>query len=345
MGSASRSLLDMRRRGVRRGLVIAVLGVTAVDAGSFPPSLHGFGLILVLILAAIDLMLIASVGGLPFVRTRSLDERERALRDRAFRLGFRMLGLALVVMIVVWIAGLILSAEVFGVASPGELDAGMSGRLLIGIVEVLVMMPTLVMAWGDVEVHPAGIDLIASPVRRSRVPRARWVIIPVIVAVWMLGVSVLPAQDAVASSTFSQSVGAPSNATCAQFVSGRIVGLEFGAIVGMRVEVCWNGVDAFVYGDSSDPLPPSELAEFGTAGGPVSSADVDPTDPMLTACGGDDNDDFATLVVTCSATIDSAGTLHYTEHARVSPLPFAFGARDITLSLVVTKDGVVTERP
>jgi hypothetical protein len=343
-GSSVRSLLDARRRGVRRVLVVAILFITGLAAGAFPPSLHGFGVIVVLILAALDLVLIGSVGGLPFVRTRSLDERERALRDRAYRVGFRMLGLALVLMIVLWIAGSILSAVVLGFGSAGELDAGIHGRTLIALAELLVMMPRLVMAWGDVDVNTASIDLMTASVDRSGLLGTRWLIIPLIVVVWVLGVTLLPAQDAVASSNYTSSISV-AGASCAQFVSGRIIGLQFGATIGMRVEVCWNGVDAFVFGDSSDPLPASQLAKYGTYGGPVASADVDPSDPTLTACGGDDSDDFAALVVTCSATIDGAGTLHYREHARVAPLPFSLGARDLTLTLVVTKTGAVTARP
>jgi hypothetical protein len=63
------------------------------------------------------------------------------------------------------------------------------------------------------------------------------------------------------------------------------------------------------------------------------------------SCGADNLDDFATVSATsCTGVIDSAGTLHYSVHARVSA-PFGIGQRDVTLMLVVDRNGHVFERP
>jgi hypothetical protein len=99
-----------------------------------------------------------------------------------------------------------------------------------------------------------------------------------------------------------------------------VVGAGFGGIVGLR-----------------SPPPPGVI--------PAELAGMPPI-PDLTACGADNQDDFATVSGTrCTAITDPAGTLHYTVHARVAPLPFGIAARDVALTLVVTRDGRVLEAP
>jgi hypothetical protein len=332
--------LNLASLPLRRGLVVSAVAITAIVASAFPPSLHGFGPVAVFALIVVDLALVASVEAVPFARGVSLDERERALRDRAYRLGFRLLGLAFAVLVVLWIIGSILSAEVVGAGSSGELDAGISGRLLVAVIELLTMMPTFVLAWGHVDV--AGRGQVREDSRR--LPWMAWLVIPAMILAWILDVVLVPAQAAVAS-TLSVSSTSLQGASCAHFVGGRVIGAEFGATVGLRVEACWNGVDAFVFGDPSFPLPSSALARLGEPGSPMPPQYADPAIPSLTECGGDDNDDFAAVSVVCTATIDPAGTLHYTERAHVTPLPFSLGQRNVTLTLVVTKDGTVTARP
>lgn len=73
---------------------------------------------------------------------------------------------------------------------------------------------------------------------------------------------------------------------------------------------------------------------------------LDPAQPDLTACGADNLEDFATVLRTiCSGAIDANGTLHYVVHARVSPLPLLIGQGDVTLTLVVDRNGRVLEQP
>ena len=173
-----------------------------------------------------------------------------------------------------------------------------------------------------------------------------WLAPPAVAAAWLVLLAVGPEQTAAASrnsSSFSL-----QGASCAPFAGGRIVGTEFGATVGMRVGVCWNGHDAFVYGDPNIPLPPSAIAALempqGVDLGPGGS-NANPAQLDITSCGADNLDDFATVSATsCTAVIDSTGTLHYTVHARVSA-PFGIGQHDVTLSLVVDRNGHVLERP
>jgi len=298
----------------RRILVVAVLAICAFLA-AYPGSLHGAGIAAALALAAGDAALVRATGGLAFARTRSLDERQAALRDLAYRRGFRLLGLAIVLVIVLGyasdVAGFFLMAR--GPAGVNQLDTGLAARFLVAGLELLVMMPTLVIAWSQRE--PADDDPAPAAQRPLGAPALA---VPAILAAWLAAVAWAPVQTAAPSA--GTSIGADSpGSVCRHFAAGHTYGAGFGATVGMRVEVCWNGRQAFV-----DPDP----------------------DRMVTACGADDVQDFAVVSgVRCDATVDGTGTLHYTVRARVSPLPLSIGARDVILRLAVTRDGAVLERP
>ncbi|MBV8194591.1 MAG: hypothetical protein JOY80_03600 [Candidatus Dormibacteraeota bacterium] len=342
----------IQQRGLRRRLVLATLAISAFTAVTVSGSLHGFGIAIVLVLASLDIILIHSTDGLAFARTRSLDERQRALRDRAYRLGFRLFGLAVILLMVlsVVISALALITGQIGGIGPGftQLDEGVPGHTLVAVAELVLMMPTLVIAWVD----PGGTDAAATVTvvgsRRRARPYAAWLALPLLTGAWLGAALALPAQRAAAGTGFILDDSFPG-ATCRHFVDGAIVGAEFGATVGLRVEVCWNHTDAFVVGDSQIPLPASALhgiAASAPAGVSVPPNFVNPADPSLTLCAADSSGDFAAVASTeCTATIDASGTLHYTVYAAIAPLPFSVGARAITLSLVVDRDGRVIAQP
>jgi hypothetical protein len=338
-GSARRTLL--RQRGVRRALVIAIVVLTTILASSLPASLEGLGIVAVLVLVAMDVMAVVATDALAFVRGAVLDERERANRDRAYRRGFRILGLALVLTLLVATVGAqVATATSAGSQSPSELNAGIVGRVVVAILNLLVMMPTLVLVWADAVPADDGAAATTSHSTRLRAGAA-WLLLPAILAVWVVDVATAPSTAAWASDTFVEGFSM-SGATCTHVVSGRIVGLEFGAIVGLRAEVCWNGVDAFVVGDPTVPLPASAIARLNPPGGGIPAQYLDPADPQATLCGAESNGDFAVLSPpVCTAVIDPTGTLHYTVRARLTPLPFGIAAGDVRVNLVVTRAGVV----
>jgi hypothetical protein len=80
---------------------------------------------------------------------------------------------------------------------------------------------------------------------------------------------------------------------------------------------------------------------------PPGAAEINPFgDRTLTACGADNVEDFAVVSGTrCAVTTGTDGTLRYTVRARVLPLPFGIGARDVSMRLVVTPAGRVLEQP
>jgi hypothetical protein len=153
-----------------------------------------------------------------------------------------------------------------------------------------------------------------------------------VVAAWLVAVLAAPAQTAPSSHNFDVGGSPAAGATCNHFATGRVVGAQFGATVGMRVEVCWNGRQAFVAGDPSVPLP--------------AGVNADPNDPFLTACGADNQDDFAVVsTMSCTAATDASGTLRYVVSARVSALPLPVATREVRMSLVVGRNGTVLQQP
>ena len=333
----------LRSRRVRRALVVAVLVLTASLGSSLPPSLHGTGVIVLVALCALDVLLVEATARLAFTR-RPLDERESAWRDAAYRRGFRLLGLALLVAVLL---GILSSYVWFSVSAgaPGtgplyrELDNVVTGRGLAAILELLVMSPTLVLAWSIPDAPESG---------RSASRRRRLLVGCTAVAVvvgWVLLVDLSPVQAVGPGvNANGSSTSGPPGSSCRHFVGGRLVGAGFGATVGLRVEVCWNGTAAFVWGDPSLPLPASVQAALGVPeGAPPDFGN--PDFAFLTACGADTVDDFATVTQTCSAVTDAAGTLHYAVHAHVTMLPGGLGDRDVAVVLTVDRRGAVIAAP
>jgi hypothetical protein len=326
-------------RGARRALVLAALLVCGFLVSGFPRSLHGAGMAPVLVLAVLGVVLIRATGGLAFARARTLDERQTQLRDVAYRRAFRLLGLAMVIVLVLAFLGdylpfvLAPRSQVAPGWFPPQVDSGIGGRFLVAVLGLLVMMPTFVIAWMETD-RPRGdpADGDRTVTARRRLPSTSVVLLAIAVASWVLGVARAPSQTAAASRNFSVDSERPGS-VCRHFATGRIIGAEFGATVGMRVEVCWNGRQAFVVGDPR--IPPPDPAQNDPRG-----------EPMLTACGADNTEDFAVVSgTTCTAKTDRDGTLHYDVRARVSALPLSIGARVVDMSLVVTRNGRILAQP
>ncbi|HEY2705723.1 MAG TPA: hypothetical protein VGL20_18745 [Candidatus Dormibacteraeota bacterium] len=318
----------MIRRRNRRLLVLVTLALVTLLGSALPGSLRGLGIVPTLALTVVGAVLVRATGGLAFARGRRLDERQAQRRDRAHRRGFRLLGLAVVLLLVVWSVSTGIATG-SGHDTFSQLDNGLAARVIVALLGLVVMMPTLVLAWTEPDaVEETG----AKPA-----PLRPLLAVPAIAAAWLLAVVAAPAQTAAASGDVSVGGLTVTGLSCRHVATGRVIGAQFGATVGLRAEVCWNGRQAFIVGDPSTPPPAGAIPN-----------DVLPpfAEPDLTACGADSRDDFAAVTgIRCTATTDPRGTLHYTVHARVAPLPLGIAARDVALSLVVARDGTVLEVP
>jgi hypothetical protein len=326
-------------RSMRRVAVIAVAAITALLASALP--LHGFGVVVVVALAGLDILLLQATAWLAYRRGSGLDERQTALRDLAYRRGFRWIGMAVLLLFLVWFLSLVAITSGGSGGAPGTaIDSGIAGRILVAMVELLIMMPTCVIAWRK-DGAPEAEGVAAGWEQARHRGWAPWLPLPTIIAAWLVVVTLAPPQS-VPHGSISVSGGGGSNWTYHEFGGGTMIGAEFGASVGLRAYVCWNGTDAFVWGNPNLPLPASLNRSFK----PFTAREFDAAQPFETACGTDNISDFASVgPTTCTVRIDAAGTMRYTVSARVSPLPFGIASREVSVDLVVTRTGKVLEQP
>jgi hypothetical protein len=317
-----------------RGLVILGCLIWVILASTYPRQLHGTGILLTLLLAGVDVMLGVVTGWLAFRRTDDLDERQAVLRDHSYRLAFRLVGVGVLLMVALVYAGFFAPNPEVNSSQP-YLPNGLAARQLVAFLELLVIVPTAVIAWID----PIDHEEVAERFRgwRTWTPA---LLIPVIAAGWLLAVAVLPVQ-LVTRSQVPDSGFSLSGASCGRYLAAKDVGSVFGGSIRLQAEVCWDGKNAFVFGDPSlqtpmgvvpMPVPADQLAAPLTM----------PSLPGLTNCTTRNADtDFVAVTETCTEQIDANGTMRLTVQGRVSPLPGGFGARDEQLRLIVTRDGKV----
>jgi hypothetical protein len=301
--------------------VILVSLCWLVVASGLPYSLAGTGIIVLLALVALDAVLGVTTGWLAFAPAARLDERQTALRNRAYRIGFRLVGAGVLVIFVLYFAGNILQAIIMDgqIRLPSD---GFSARTVLAIVELLVIAPTVVIAW----LLPAESD-------SAEGYPARWLplaAVPAVATVWLIAILAAPLQLTTVA-TIPDNSFSMSDARCGHFSAVDRVAAGFGGGARLEAEVCWNGQQAFTYGDPSLPHPASLPAE-----------EFSRPYPGLTRCAPMALDtDFGNVVEHCSIQIDADGTMHLILRGRVSPLPGGFGVRDVQLRLVVTRDGKV----
>jgi len=132
---------------MRRVAVTAVAALTALLASALP--LHGFGIVVVVALAGLDILLLQATGWLAFRRGPGLDERQTAVRDLAYRRGFRWIGPAVLLLWLVWFLSYVAVMAGSSVSAGDASDGGIAGRVLVGMAELVIMMPTCVVAWRE----------------------------------------------------------------------------------------------------------------------------------------------------------------------------------------------------
>lgn len=318
-----RSPADVRatRPSINRALVAILVVFWLVVAAQFPYSLHGAGILVLLALVGLDALLGVTTGWLAFQPTSRLDERQRALRDRAYRMAFRLVGAGVVLMLGLYIAGVILYS-IMNAGPPAATSDGFSARTILAIVELLIITPTGVVAW-----------LLPSDSESGDRRPARWLpllVVPAVALVWVTGVLSAPMQSTMVARTPDTGF-MMGGATCGHFGAVRRLAAGFGGAVRLEAEVCWNGQQAFAFGDPALPRPLSVPPEEFSM--PL---------PGLTSCATLPLDtDFGRVVEQCTGQIDADGTLHIDLSGQVSPLPGGFLARDVQIRLVVTADGRV----
>ncbi|HEV3096371.1 MAG TPA: hypothetical protein VG104_04420 [Candidatus Dormibacteraeota bacterium] len=318
-----------RRWSTTRIGVVLLAACWLLLASSLPASLHGTGIVIVLALLALDLALGVTTDWLAFLPTSRLDERQAALRDRAYRVAFRLVAVGVLLMVVFTIVGAIAAGD--NLQNVNAVPDAISPRHLMAFLELLLVAPTAVIAW--LQDGEPGSEL-------GR-PQAWWplLLVPLLAGTWFAAVQVLPAQ--VVTTRGMNGTFEASGASCDHFAAEKSVAGGLGGTARLKVEVCWDGQHAWAFGDPSlhtpmdivpSPVPASELVS------PLSM----PSLRDLTSCAPRDPDgDFVGVSESCTQQIGPDGTMRLIVHGSITPLPSGVGRRDVQIQLVVDANGRV----
>jgi len=318
-----------RRWSTSRIGVLLLAACWLLLASSLPASLHGTGIVIVLAILALDLALGVMTDWLAFLTTSRLDERQAALRDRAYRVAFRLVAVGVLLMLVLTIIGAIAAGD--NLQNVNAVPDAISARHLLAFLELLLVAPTAVIAW--LEAGESG----SEPHRLE----AWWplVLVPLLAATWFVVVQVLPAQ--VVTTRGMNGMFEASGASCDHFAAEKSVAGGLGGTARLKVEVCWDGQHAWAFGDPSLHTPMDIVPSPVPAGELVSPLSM-PSLRDLTSCAPRDPDsDFVNVSEWCTQQIGADGTMRLTVHGRFSPLPGNVASRDVQIQLVVSRDGKV----
>jgi hypothetical protein len=318
-----------RRWSTLRIGVLLVAGCWLLLASSLPASLHSTGLVIVLALLALDLALGVTTDWLAFLPTSRLDERQATLRDRAYRVAFRLVAVGVLLMVVFTIVGAIAAGD--NLQNLNAVPDAISSRHLLAFLELLVVAPTAVIAWLQ----------DGEPGSERRRLQAWWplLLVPLLAATWFVAVQVLPAQ--VITTRGMNGMFEASGASCDHFAAEKTVAGGLGGTARLKVEVCWDGQHAWAFGDPSLHTPMDIVPSPVPAGEFVSPLSM-PSLRDLTSCAPRDPDsDFVEVSEWCTQQIGADGTMRLTVYGRFSPLPGGVAARDVQIQLVVSRDGKV----
>jgi hypothetical protein len=318
-----------RRWSTSRISVVLLAACWLLLASSLPASLHGTGIVLVLALVVLDLALGVTTDWLAFLPTSRLDERQATLRDRAYRVAFRLVAVGVLLMVAFTIVGAIAAGD--NLQNVNAVPDAISPRHLLAFLELLLVAPTAVVAW--LQDDESGSE--------RRPLRAWWpiVLVPLLAGAWLIAVQVLPVQVV---TTRGQNGGFSAyGANCDHFAVEKSVVAGLGGIARLKVEVCWDGQHAWAFGDPSLHTP-TNIMPSPVPADQLTSPYSMPTLADLTSCAPRDPDsDFVIVSESCTQQIGADGTMRLIGHGRFAPLPGGAGARDVEIQLVVSKDGKV----
>lgn len=296
------------RRAVRRGVVVGLLAVCAalVAVGALPGSLaSGSFLFLLLLLVLLNVALGQATLRMATAPATAVDERQEALRNRAHTIAYALLAVV--------VGGSLAIGQLAGPVTRSWVTSALtSGGAAVALLELLFVLPGMVVAWLEPDHVPAeagtsGVD------GRGRLALAMLAVTIVWPVVLSLGVVVLPVRT---TSWESPAVFANGADRCRELMASAEVGMGVGARIPVHGAACWDGQRAHQsWGfNASDCLIGSGL--------------------MVTS-----------TLAECTRTTDAEGTLRFTYGTTVRPSLLPFLSRDVTVRVVVDRDGRVVRLP
>jgi hypothetical protein len=311
------------RRSVRRVLVVLIgavcLGLVTVTTSPTPTASAPswlFGLLLVLVV--LNVALGTATDRVASAPDTSVDERQEALRNRAHRLAY--------VILAVVVGGTIVVADVASPQSRAWLGSSLGGGGLFVFLELLFVLPAMVLAFIDPGYQPADIrDLKATRTRNRRARLAALLLaltiaVPVVLSV---GLVVIPVRTTATVQRPSDAPGAPpppgtpaAARSCKEFLATRDAGIGVEVRLTLHAEACWDGrraVETFGMNASDCLMASSTMAIVTTT--------------------------------RCARTTSADGTLSFVYSSDVASAISPFLHRQITLEVVVDRNGTVERFP
>lgn len=219
----------------------------SLPSGTF----HDWALFLLAVLLILNVALRHGTRRLAVADERTLDERQRAVRNQAYRLAYRVIAAAF---------GIPLWLAFFGGDSPKTwlTHAAANGGLVVFYLELLYLLPTAIIAW----MEPDHVE-IERPVcwRPTQWQRVSAVLVTMLVGLMVWSIGVVFANS---SSSSHHRVVVPAlrgaktrPVPCAYFRATKQVGYGVEGTVQFAAEICWNGKRVWqVWGlNRSDCLP------------------------------------------------------------------------------------------
>jgi hypothetical protein len=294
------------RQLVRRVLVVVLVPICLLlilvqDAGT--------GVLLVLLLLADNLVLRRATQRLAVAPEAALDEREVAVRNRAYRLAYRLLAVAFGIPL--WLLFLTAASDPSWI-----LDDVSNGGLVITSLELLFFLPTAIIAWIEpdmpeaepIEWHLTGQQKVAASLLLTLI------FVPVL---WSIGVAFAGHSSSYRHVDFRNVPFGPGKrlASCEYFGATKQVRAGIGAQIRLSADLCWNGKQVW--------------QEWG-----LNRSDCQPSSEVLVVAS-----------MTCTTRFGHDGTIHvlYRADAHAALLPFI--QRHVTIGLVIRPDGHVIRFP
>ena len=237
----------------------------------------------------------------------ALDERQESFRNRSHRIAYLSFGL---------VGGAIVVAQVAGPVSRAWVTGALNGGALIAFLELLFVLPGMVVAWLEPD-HLAPESAVPALDGRARLALGMLAVAiawPVLLSVALV---VLPARttSTVRTSTV-RTLSADPSLRCVELMANSRIGIGVEAQIPVHATACGDGRTASAgYGlNQSDCLIAS--ATFATV-----TADQ------------------------CGRTVGPDGMLRFTYGAMVRPSLLPFLGREVTMHVVVDRDGRVVRFP
>jgi hypothetical protein len=309
------------RRTVRRCMVVLLaaicIALIATPAPASPADASGI-FVLFLLLIVLNVALGRATQRIATAPDAVVDERQEMQRNRAHRISYAVL--------TVVVGGTALVADIASPQTRSWLESSLGGGGWIAFLELLFVLPAMVMAFLDRDTLPAD-DADEAPARgfdgNGRLAAALLALTLAVPLVLSLALVVIPVHtSSVAADPFIATpdpATATSSATpnhCREFFAQSSVGAGVTAVIDLHAQACWDGTKAYEsFGmNASDCLGGSSV--------------------------------FAIVTTSlCQRTTTPDGTLSFTYRSQVSSVLLPFLHREVTLRLVIDRNGRVEEFP